>query len=148
MNFRNTYQRLSRKYLGRLLTGFDGVSAIAVQRAERRLGVALPLSLREYYLAVGRVRRLNHIHNKLRPAMRLRIEDGHLVFMDENQFVVSWGIRVRDLRLKNPVVWQRNNTPPIQWYSEEKTVPELLESMFDWYSGSGIWPERDEKKAL
>jgi hypothetical protein len=36
----------------------------------------------------------------------------YLVFMEENQEVVSWGIPVTSLHETDSVVWQRNNLPP------------------------------------
>ena len=58
--------------------------------------------------------------------------------MDENQSVVSWGIKKKDLRKTDPETWQRNNSSE-DWYAEEKTFTELVTSMFDWYQGLGVW---------
>lgn len=56
-----------------------------------------------------------------------------------NQGVVSWGIRLEDIAQDNPIVWQRNNTPPVEWYAEDETWPELLTRMFEWYYEEGLW---------
>ena len=148
MNFDKTYGSLCMKYLGRSVTSSDGVSELVIAKAEKRLGFALPASLRMYYLACGRNRKLNKSHNSLRSPGTLAIEDGHLVFMDENQDVVSWGVRIEDLKSANPIIWQRNNTRPVQWYSEEKNLPELLDSMFSWYSEGGVWSRAEETAAI
>jgi hypothetical protein len=58
--------------------------------------------------------------------------------MEENQSVVSWGIPLVNLHAPNPIIWQRNNTPPIEWFSEEKDVLGLLVSMWDWYLEMGL----------
>ena len=58
--------------------------------------------------------------------------------MDENQDVVSWGVRRDEMDRPNPPTWQRNNTPPTEWFAEEKSFTELLESMFDWYAEMGL----------
>lgn len=137
--FEETYQHLAERYLGRSLIGSDGVPVGIVERAEKSLGLVLPGAVRQYYISCGRNRRFNRMHNSIRPLRSIAVEDGHLVFMDENQGVVSWGIRLEDLAAENPMVWQRNNTPPVEWYSEEKTWPELLASMFEWYDEEGLW---------
>ena len=42
---------------------------------------------------------------------------------------------------EDPVAWQRNNTPPVAWYSEEKSFTALLIDMFEWSEQSGVWHE-------
>jgi hypothetical protein len=131
--------RLAKRHLGRALTPQDGCSELAIRRVEKRLGIPLPKAIRAYYSHCGRNARLNRTHNFVRSLAELSFEDGHLMLMDENQAVVSWGIPIADLGKPDPVVWQRDNTPPITWYSEEKTWSELLESMFEWYTEAGAW---------
>ena len=43
-------------------------------------------------------------------ALRTFYDAHHLIFREENQRVVSWGIPRDALRDEDPVVWQRNNT--------------------------------------
>jgi len=66
----------------------------AIEAAEVRLGVNLPAPLREYYLSVGR-HKINSAHNRLLPPDALEVSQGRLVFMEENQCVVFWGVRSR-----------------------------------------------------
>lgn len=131
-------------YLGRPWTPADGFLEKDVKRAESRLGVPLPSALRTFYVCVGAVGDLCSIHNTIFPPKDLIFEDGYLIFMDENQSVVSWGIKKKDLRKSDPEVWQRNNSSA-DWYSEEKSLLELLTSMFDWYKQLGVWGRSDEK---
>jgi hypothetical protein len=63
-----------------------------IDDAEKRLGVRLPGSLKEYYLVAGREKRINQLHNRLLPPEKLRIDSERLVFMEENQWVVYWGV--------------------------------------------------------
>jgi hypothetical protein len=137
--FNDVYQQLAERYLGRRLRASDGIPVGLVERAERSLGLILPAAVRQYYISCGRNRRFNRMHNYIRPLRSIAVEDGHLVFTDENQDAVSWGIRLEDIAAENPLVWQRNNTPPVEWYSEERTWPELLTSMFEWYDEEGMW---------
>jgi hypothetical protein len=138
------YDQLAERYLCRRLEQRDGCSVAEIERTEKRLGFSLPASLRDYYRRCGSNQRFNSTHNFVRPLHEIAVEDGFLVFMDENQNVVSWGMRVEDIPEVDPIVWQRNNTPPREWYSEEKTWPQFLESMFQWYSECGVWEQPNE----
>ena len=130
------------RYLKRKRVAADGIPEREVRKAEAQLGVQLPTSLRSFYLAVGAVPQLCSIHNVVHAPKELIIEDGYLLFMEENQSVVSWGIKVNSLTKDNPRVWQRNNSSGV-WYPEGKSVTALLRSMFDWYEQLGVWnPKR------
>jgi hypothetical protein len=135
------YRALAEKYLGRRLRPGDRLPAAFLDRAERRLRLRLPRSLREYYLQAGRCQELNRIHHELYPTEDLRIDGNYLVFMDENQSVVSWGVRIDRLEEEDPIVWQRNNTPPITWYSERKRFTAFLRSVFNWYAKTGVFED-------
>jgi len=137
-NFRQIYDGIAVAYLGRGLARRDGLSEAVIARAEKLLGVRLPEALREYYACAGNASGLNEAHNHFRNPRDLYFEGEYLMFMDENQAVVSWGIKRADLGEADPVVWQRNNTPPEEWYSEEKSFTELMASMFEWYKSEGI----------
>jgi hypothetical protein len=94
--------------------------------------------LKCFYLTAGAIQEICSIHNVIFGPEDLEVDEGFLIFMEENQSVVSWGIRKRDLKKSDPVIWQRNNASA-EWYSEEKTLAGLLESMFDWYESLGVW---------
>lgn len=79
------------------------------------------------------------VHNRLLSPDELVGGEDHLIFMEENQKVVSWGVRAEDLQRPDPEAWQRNNAPPVAWFSEEKTVSELFDSMLAWYAEVGVW---------
>ena len=99
----------------------------------------IPGSLAYYYQRAGRCAALNALHHRLyAPAELVVVEGGYLRFMDENQSVVSWGFRTADCHVDDPTVWQRNNTPPHAWYSEEKPFTWFLASMFDWCLDIGM----------
>jgi hypothetical protein len=124
------------RYLDRPWTAADGLPETDIKKAEARLRITLPSALRSFYLSVGAVADLCSIHNVIFPPKDLVFEDGYLMFMDENQSVVSWGLK--DLKKADPEAWQRNNSYE-KWYSEQKTFIELLTSMFDWYKELGVW---------
>ena len=104
-----TYKRFVQRYLGREWKAADGLFGKVVEKAEARLGIKLPSSLKCFYLTVGAVPELCSTHNIIFGPDDLDFEDGYLIFMDENQSVVSWGIKKGDLMKADPVIWQRNN---------------------------------------
>jgi len=144
-SFSDIYAGFVHRFLGRSLRGEDGLNEEEIQKAERLLGLRLPLAMREYYRVVGAIDQLNRLQNVIFSPKELYIEDEFLMFMDENQSVVSWGLKISELSSPDPTAWQLNNTPPEQWLSEEKTFSELLESMFEWYEEAGIWEMSQEK---
>jgi hypothetical protein len=65
-------------------------------------------------------------HDTLRAPEALEIEDGFLVFMEENENVVDWGIPVPLGVAPDPAVWQRVNGEEPAWYAEEMTFSEFV----------------------
>jgi len=140
VSFEARYHALAARFVGRHLGPADGVSERDLASAEKRLHFRLPASLRGFYRTAGRAPDLARAHNVLLDPAEVTVDGRFLVFMDENQSVVSWGFRVADPASHDPVVWQRNNTPPVEWYSERKRLPRFLEAMFGWYAEVGVWP--------
>lgn len=139
MNYESLYQQFAETYLNRHLEEHEGVEIADISRAERRLCLRLPKALRSYYLVAGKADDLNKAHNIIRPVSEIELDNGFVVFIDENQFVVSWGVRISLAAEDDPIIWQRNNTPPVEWFSEEKSFTEFMKDMFDWYRDAGVW---------
>ena len=137
--FKETYDEIAVACLGRHLSRRDSLSEAAVSRAEKRLGVRLPGAVRDYYRSAGKAADLNTVYNSLYELDDLDFDGEYLMFMDENQSVVSWGIARSDLGQADPIVWQRNNTPPVEWYSEELSFSAFMASMFEWYKSEDMW---------
>src|SRR3712207_4710383 len=95
--------------LARPLKASDRTPADALSRAERRLGVRLPGALREYYRACGRFGPLNRAHDRLIAPEKLFVDSGKLVFLEENQWVVYWGVEAASERRGDPPVFQGVN---------------------------------------
>ena len=51
--------------VGIRLRSEDGCERADIEDAERHLGIKIPVSLKEYYLAPGREKRINQFHNRL-----------------------------------------------------------------------------------
>jgi hypothetical protein len=136
--YRQRVDEMAQRYLARDFAAEDGLPRAAVDEAQRRLGMRIPASLAYYYQRAGCCAALNALHHRLYAPAELLTDGGFIVFMDENQSVVSWGFRAADCHEHDPIVWQRNNTPPQEWYSEDKRFTRFLASMFDWYVETGI----------
>lgn len=86
------YRELLIEIIGRVAKS-HGFPTRMIDAAETRLGFRLPDSLRDYYLTIGR-HPMNRIHNRLLPPDALEVHRGRLVFMEENQWVYHYGVRV------------------------------------------------------
>src|SRR5262249_17968637 len=102
------FEKILRPHLNRSLNAADGLPAKVLADAERRLGLNLPEALRHYYELAGGLE-INRSYNRILPPEEFETGDDRLIFMEENQDVVTWGILLSDLRLEDPVVWQREN---------------------------------------
>ncbi|RAY11053.1 SMI1/KNR4 family protein [Actinomadura craniellae] len=91
------------------LTDGDGWSEEDLAAAEERLGVRLPVALREAYLLLGRREDLTSNHDTLLSPAELYLDDRKeaLVFRQENQGAASWGVLVADLGEADPAVFVR-----------------------------------------
>jgi hypothetical protein len=101
---------VARAVLGRDLLPSDGTPEQRIRAAEERLRIALPAAIREYFLAAGEADRLNRAYSILFRPEELRIEQNYLIFMEENQGVVHWGIALSALPHPDRTVWQRVNS--------------------------------------
>ncbi|MEG3863477.1 SMI1/KNR4 family protein [Microcoleus sp. herbarium12] len=100
----------------------DGLSDNQIREAEKILSFQLPAFFRDYYRIVGNLSELNKAHNVLFDITELFEDNDFLIFMEENQAVVYWVIKIRELAIPEPEVWQQvNSNPSDEWYSEEMT---------------------------
>jgi hypothetical protein len=131
--------RYRRTYaiLGHELTPRDGRAESRIAAAEARLGIRVPKSLRDYYLVAGRERRFNQVHNRLLAPDGWRVERGRLVFMEENQAVVSWGVEAIPRPAGDPPVFQGVEDETIRWYREHDKCSVFLLGMLHWQGAFG-----------
>ncbi len=129
------YKEILRRVLERDLIEADGTPEDALAQAESRLGLRLPVALREYFLLAGSADDANRMHNMLFRPDEFVVEDGYLVFMEENQAVVHWGIPVDHLGEPDPDVWQRVNGLERVWYSEELPFSSFMIENLTWQAG-------------
>ncbi|MCI5054773.1 MAG: SMI1/KNR4 family protein [Flavobacteriales bacterium] len=100
-----------------------------IDEVESRLNVDLPMKLKDYYLSLGKNNNINYSHNRLlKPKDEIGFsDDGYLVFYEENQSSVFWGIKKEDLKLDNPPVFGNYGTSESpDWHEEAKTTEHFL----------------------
>lgn len=97
---------IASRILGRSLNASDGVPARQIKEVEDRLGLTLPMSLRNFYRHVGSNPLFMTAFEQVIPIEDLAPEDGLLVFMEENQGAVSWALRFVDSHEEHPMVFQ------------------------------------------
>src|SRR5262245_51306813 len=138
--------------LVRPLTPEDGEPEPSVAQAEARLGLRLPAVLRAYYRLAGRHDRFNRAHNRLRRPGEWSVDGGKLVFLEENQCVVVWGVGVSGSPEEDPPVYQGTiiRGQPTEWHLEHERCSEFLLVMlhlqavcegYEFLGGSDITPE-------
>jgi hypothetical protein len=150
----NFAERLKSTFatLVRPLTPEDGQPEAIISVAEARLGLRLPAVLREYYLLAGRLDRFNRAYNQFLRPEEWSVDGGKLVFLEENQCVVFWGVEVGTVPEDDPPVYQAENVrgQPTEWYLEHKRCSEFLIVMlhlqavwagYDFLGGSSITSE-------
>jgi len=125
------------KNFGYPLTTRSGVAPPVLDAAEKRLGVRLPTALREYYLVAGAERRFNTCFQRLLPPSKLWIDGRRLVFMEENQSVVFWGIASKASNQVDPTVFQGINDEPIAWYVENRKCSIFLSVILHYQAVNG-----------
>ncbi|TWF45320.1 hypothetical protein FHW36_1011250 [Chitinophaga polysaccharea] len=103
---------------------------------EERLQIRIPATLREYYLSLGANRQINDSFNRLTAFNEMGFsEDDHLVFYEENQGVVLWGLSKTELAAGNPPVYGTYDSARKDWFVDSDTTENFLLSMA-WWNGA------------
>ena len=120
--FLEKFRALVPKYLEDEWQEEDGLPAEELDSALAEHQFTVPLVLREFYLALGGCELKDDPDNLLA---------GFLMFLEDEEENFTWGFRVGDLSVPDPIVYRRNNLRG-QWKSEEGTFSEFVFDMFDW----------------
>jgi hypothetical protein len=137
--FRTTYAAL-----GRPLRRRDGMALSRIRTAERRLGVLVPTVLRDYFHVAGQETKFNAAFNRLLPPEEWFVDRKRLVFFEENQQVVYWGVpaaftpdagrRTPDARrMSDPPVYQGVSAERLYWYREHRNCSTFLLVLLHWH---------------
>lgn len=116
------------------------ISAEEIGGAEARLGHKVPVILRQYYRIVGRDHLISAVYNRLLNPENLRIAGDVLVFAEENQCVVRWGIPVDRLSGPDPPVVQGQSDEATHWYPESEPLSGFLKRFLYWQAVNGGLP--------
>jgi hypothetical protein len=135
--FVDHYRGIFRNF-GYPLTKKTGVAPRVIEATEKRLGVRLPTALRDYYLVAGAERRFNTCFQRLLAPANLWLDHRRLVFMEENQSVVFWGVAASRTKQTDPTVFQGINDEPISWYVENRKCSVFLSVILHYQAVSGL----------
>lgn len=107
--------------------------------AAKKLRLAIPKSLYDYYIALGNFEKLNKAHNQLLSPSEWFIDADHLVFMEENQCVVFWGVPIEKNKSDDTSVHIGVNSEenPIEWHLEHNSCFDFLLVMMHWQAVCG-----------
>lgn len=137
------FQKLVPALLGEDWAQDDGLSAAEVDRllgespAAEQLGadLVLPAALREFYLALGNCGDLLETEHFFWDPDDLEVRDGFLMFLEDAQETVVWGLPVDNLPLPDPLVWRRSagaESEDGEWTDEGGTFSEFVTDLLAW----------------
>lgn len=104
------------------LQSTDGAAPGELDSAEGRLGLLLPVALREWYLLAGRRDDIWSRQDHVLSPNEFRIKGDHLVLIIENQDVVEWGIRRDEIGSDDPPVYVSSVDDPNVWLKENDSL--------------------------
>ncbi|MFI6154608.1 SMI1/KNR4 family protein [Kitasatospora sp. NPDC051170] len=105
---------------GKPLGPDDGFAGAELDAAEARLGLRLPVALREAYELFGRRADLTSNQDVLLTPDELYVMEGALVYREENQGCAHWGVLLDDLDQEDPPAVVR---PDLADKSQERWEP-------------------------
>jgi hypothetical protein len=133
-SYQDTFATLSVQ-----LCSEDACAIADIEDVERRLAIKLPESLRQYYLVAGREKRINQFHNRLLLPEKVFLDSRNVVFMEENQRVVFWGVPALQEVKPDASVFQGVNRREegIEWHPEHDSCFTFLNVMAVWHASFG-----------
>lgn len=129
--FLEKFRALVPKYLDDEWQPEDGLATEELDDMLDEHDFDIPLVLLEFYTAVGGCQDLMEAYHYFWDPDELEIEDGYLLFLEDEDEQYVWGIRQDQLDVPDPIVWRRNNARET-WQSEEGTFSEFVFDHFEW----------------
>jgi hypothetical protein len=112
------YLSIIRRLYGLSADIRHGYTERELSLAEQKLHCEFPVTLRQYYVQLGRNDAINTAYNRLlAPSEVYYTESKHLVFYEENQAVVVWGFPYQSPGAPNPGIWGS--------YDEERKITRI-----------------------
>lgn len=133
--FLDGFKALVPKYLDDEWTQQEGCTPQELEKlladSELDEGTQLPLVLEEFYLALGRCEEILEAFHFIFDPDELVTEQGHLLFLEDEEERWVWGVEVADLSVPDPLIHRRNNARQ-QWTPEDATVSEFLFDLLEY----------------
>jgi len=119
-------KQFSKLKIGPILP-IHGISSQVLSVKTKSIYDYVPLAMRQYYELLGN-HDVNTNFNRLYEPDKLMISNGFLVFAEENQNVVVWGIKTDKPLNEDPEVFQGQPLADekYEWHSEEKTFSRFI----------------------
>jgi len=136
--FVEKFRALVPQYLEGAWEAADGIDTADLDAIFTELGIQVPQALREFLHAVGNCEELMEAYYYFWDPEELEIEDGYLLFLEDEDENYTWGMRADQADIPDPIVWRRNNATGA-WVNEEGTFSEFVLDMLDW-----VFTEDDE----
>ncbi|MBK8271282.1 MAG: hypothetical protein IPK83_24370 [Planctomycetes bacterium] len=108
-----------------------------IKAAEKKLGVRFPSVLLDYYRVAGNETSFNHCFQRLLSPKECFVDQGRLVFMEENQEVVYWGVPASAKLQDDPPVELGVNGDTVEWYPEADRCSLFLHVMLCYQGAFG-----------
>lgn len=127
----NKSKEIAEKILGRELLQSEGIDTNLLEVTEAKLGIKIPQSLKDFYLAVGNLYYFTDAFNSFAKLDQLYIIDGKLMFLEENQGVCYWGLDLKD----GITIYQTQDEE--KWYAEPEKLDEFLKTVMYYQAANG-----------
>lgn len=136
---KNLSSRYCKAYerLGHPLRRRDGISSRQLAIAARQLPAPPPTALIDYYRIAGRAVDLHSAHDHLLAPADWCLDRNMLVFMEENQAVVLYGVKLTGSSCDPPVAMAANGNDPLRWLKVCASSSEFLLTMLHWEAAFG-----------
>lgn len=123
--------------LGRPLRPTDAVDPQAIAKAEQSLDTTAPQALRDFYLLAGNARDFTTVYDQFLPPADWSLQEGKLVFLEENQDVVRYGVDCGPTAGDDPPVWITTTGDATEWHPVCERCSEFIATMLVWQCGFG-----------
>ncbi|NML20168.1 hypothetical protein HHL16_04755 [Pseudoflavitalea sp. G-6-1-2] len=111
-----------RKLLGRPLRDSDGIPVQEIEKTEYILNASMPDALKEWFGSIGNVSLFMSGFQRMYTPATLILQDGKLIFMEENQGVCYWAV---DMQQRTRVYQSVSLIDP-EWYDEGISLSDFL----------------------
>ena len=121
-----------KKYLLKIgINKIEGYKIDLIKSRAKELKIELPDIFIEFYSKFAATKNVKDTFNYFLSPSKWDIIDDRLVFLEENQNVVFWGIHKLHLqKYGDPIVDIANNTDPIEWVKEDLNFSNFIQFVF------------------